>query len=145
MNSQYFDLLLQTITRNQNSLDIPVASLIIDSAGEVVSLGWNTNHTSWDIAAHAEINAINKLTKKLKTLNLENYKLLTTLEPCTMCYTAIKQAKINHVEYVVDSFKFGVTNHLAINDLNLKIQKNSSPMQETKCQEILTHFFKKLR
>lgn len=145
MEANYFNLLMKTIKKNQNNNDIPVASLIVDSQGKIVSFGYNTDRSSWNIAAHAEINAINNLTRSLKTLNLEGYKLLTTLEPCQMCYSAIKQAKINQVEYILDSVKYGVTNYLAINDLDLKIVKNSNQEQELECQAILAHFFKKFR
>lgn len=145
MKARYFDLLMQTIKQNQNESDIPIASLIIDPQGKVVSLGWNTDRSSWNIAAHAEINAINNLIKSLKTLNLAGYKLLTTLEPCQMCYSAIKHAKITQVEYVLDSVKYGITNHLAINDLDLKILKNSDSEQEAQCQAILADFFQKFR
>ena len=38
-----------------------------------------------DPIGHAEVIALKKATKKLKTTNLMNYSLYVTLEPCIIC------------------------------------------------------------
>lgn len=145
MQKEYFNCLIKTLKETEKHEDVPVSSLIIDAEGEIVSVGWNTRQATWEISNHAEINALNNLTSKIKSLNLDNYTLFSTLEPCQMCYGAIKQSRIKRVEYIATSDKYGIHNHYSLNDLDLKLQKNSTREQEREYQEILEKFFKKLR
>ncbi|ATZ16723.1 cytosine deaminase/tRNA(adenine34) deaminase [Entomoplasma freundtii] len=145
MEDQYFETLMKALKNTEKSEDVPVSSLILDPQGNVASIGWNTRQANWEISNHAEINALNNLTTKIKSLNLDQYTLLTTLEPCQMCYGAIKQTKIKQIKYLVTSDKYGIHNHFSINDISPKLQKNSTPEQERQYQEILETFFKKLR
>lgn len=145
MKQEHFEILLQALQKSEKSQDIPVSSLILDDEDQIVGVGWNTRNEEYEISSHAEINALNKVTKKIKSLNLNGYTLLTTLEPCQMCYGAIKQSKIKKVEYLLDSQKYGIHNNYSINDINLLLVKNSTMEQEKKYQQIMENFFKKLR
>lgn len=145
MKQKYFDILIENLKNSDELIDIPVSALIIDDQGKVVSIGFNTRHSVYEISGHAEINSINQLTRKIKSLNLASYTLLTTLEPCQMCYGAIKQSKIKRVEYILDSFKYGINNIYSINEIDLILVKNSNIIQEKQCQEIMERFFKKIR
>ena len=145
MEQRYFDQLIKTLKKTKKSKDIPVSSLVLDAQKKIVGVGWNTQNAKMQISQHAEINAINKVTKKIKSLNLEKHTLITTLEPCHMCYGAIKQAKIKRVEYVLDSAKYGIHNNYSINDIDVVLIKNSTYQQEKEYRKILEVFFKKLR
>jgi guanine deaminase len=52
-----------------------------------------------DPTAHAEINAIRKATKELKTPHLSECTLYTTCEPCPMCWGAIYWSRITTIFY----------------------------------------------
>jgi tRNA(adenine34) deaminase len=73
----------------------PLGSLLVDSAGEIVSQGTNRVYTDFDPTAHGEMMVIRDATRKLETLDLSGLTLYTTLEPCPMCCWAILEAKVS--------------------------------------------------
>lgn len=74
----------------------PFGAVIVDSEGQHVS-GYNTTILDGPIA-HAEINAIKKI-KQLDYDSAEELSLITTVEPCPMCMSAIIWAGIGEVIY----------------------------------------------
>lgn len=76
----------------------PFGAVIVKD-GEIISKAHNTVVESCDATAHAEINAIRKASKKLKTHDLEGCVLYTSAEPCPMCLSAIIWANIKEVYY----------------------------------------------
>jgi guanine deaminase len=75
---------------------------VIVHKGKIISKAHNTVTSSFDPTAHAEVNAIRKASKKLKTFNLKDCELYTTCEPCPMCFAAIHWARIKKVYYACD-------------------------------------------
>lgn len=67
--------------------------------GKILVHAHNTVLKDNDPTCHAEINAIRKASKKLKTHNLEGCILYTSCEPCPMCLSAIIWANIKEVYY----------------------------------------------
>ena len=88
-------------TMNQN-MGGPFGAVITDSNNKVIAVSSNTVLASHDPTAHAEINVIRKACAKLKTHNLEGYKLYATGYPCPMCLSAIIWANIKEVYYGTD-------------------------------------------
>jgi tRNA(Arg) A34 adenosine deaminase TadA len=73
------------------------AVLVEESTGKVIARGGSTaNHTN-DPTAHAEVNCIKEAAKKLKTNNLHDYTIYTTLESCHMCLSAAAWARIPRI------------------------------------------------
>nr|VZR96900.1 tRNA-specific adenosine deaminase [Mycoplasma feriruminatoris]VZR99398.1 tRNA-specific adenosine deaminase [Mycoplasma feriruminatoris] len=135
------DLMINESKKALTYNDIPVCSCIIDKNNNIVSLDINTRYKNKDISQHAEINVINKLINQLNTFNLSEYKLITTLEPCMMCYSAIKQVKINTIYYLVDSYKFGISNNYSINDQTLNLIQIKSHNKQEQYIKLLNDFF----
>lgn len=82
--------------------EVPVASLLLYE-NEIIGSGKNSVLTDTNIAAHAEINAVNNAIKKtgwenFKKLNRNKLELITTFEPCPMCKGALAE---NHIERVI--------------------------------------------
>ena len=74
-----------------------------------------------DATCHAEINAIRKASRKLKTFDLSGCTIYSTTEPCPMCFVAIHWARIKRIIYgtkTSDAKKFGF-NELNISDAKL--------------------------
>ena len=67
--------------------------------GKVVSCEHNTVFRDTDITAHAEINAIQKACKKLKTIDLSGCVIYSTCEPCPMCFSACHWARISRIYF----------------------------------------------
>ena len=85
-------------TMNEN-LGGPFGAVITDSDGNVIAVSSNTVLGSHDSTAHAEINAIRKACRILKTHDLSGYILYATGYPCPMCLSAIMWANIKKVYY----------------------------------------------
>ncbi|MGM0582587.1 MAG: nucleoside deaminase [Bacteroidota bacterium] len=77
----------------------PFGAVLVDPEGQHVS-GYNTTILDGAVA-HAEINAINKI-KQLDYDRAEELTLITTVEPCPMCMSAIIWAGIGEVIYGCD-------------------------------------------
>lgn len=115
--------------------EVPV-SCIITKDDKIISKAYNNRITKHDPTAHAEIIAIRKAAKKLKTWNLNECRLYVTLYPCKMCLDVINEARIKEVYYILDNEK-------EINN-NVKITKINSEKNEY-FQEELKGFFKNKR
>ncbi len=72
---------------------------VIVKDGKVVAKRHNTVLIERDATKHAEINAIQEASKKLKNFNLDGCEVYVTGRPCPMCRAAINWAKINTVYY----------------------------------------------
>lgn len=69
-----------------------------------------------DATCHAEINAIRRASRKLRTYNLSGCVIYSTTEPCPMCFSAIHWARISTIIYgnnICDAKKIG------FNELNI--------------------------
>lgn len=127
--------------------EVPVGAVVV-KAGKVISRGHNERETKNNALRHAEITAIEKACRKLKSWRLDGCDLYVTLEPCPMCAGAIIQARIRKVIYgaddpkagaagsVTDLFKQGMFNH------DVQVEKG---ILERDCADILKRFFKDLR
>jgi tRNA(Arg) A34 adenosine deaminase TadA len=69
--------------------------------GMVVSVAHNTTIQDTDVTAHAEMNAIRKACKKLKTVDLSGCEIYATFKPCHMCQSACEKAHISRIYYGV--------------------------------------------
>ena len=76
----------------------PFGAVIVKN-GKIISSEHNTVIEKHDATAHAEVNAIRKACKKLKTHDLSDCILYTSAEPCPMCLSAIIWANIKTVYY----------------------------------------------
>ena len=115
--------------------EVPV-SCIITKGEKIISKAYYKKITKHDPTAHAEIIAIRKAAKKLKTWNLNECKLYVTLYPCKMCLNVINEARIKEIYYILDNEK-------EINN-NIKIIKINSE-KNNYFQDELKRFFKNKR
>lgn len=76
----------------------PFGAVIVKD-GKIVSKAHNKVIATNDPTAHAEINAIRKASKKLKTFDLSNCEIYTNCMPCPMCMGAIRWANIKTIYY----------------------------------------------
>ena len=84
--------------------DIPVSAIIVKD-NKIISKAYNMKYKNNNPLDHAEVLAIKKACKKLKTTNLIDCELIVTLKPCGMCKEIIKESRIKKVHYFVDNFK----------------------------------------
>jgi len=85
--------------------EFPVSAIIFKD-DKIISCGYNKRNKSKITTDHAEIIAIKRANKKLKNWKIANVCMLVTLEPCEMCKTVIKEARISKVYYIVPRYKY---------------------------------------
>ena len=142
------DLMRSAIDIAQSALkndDVPVGALIVDSANNIISTGYNEREAHQDPTAHAEIVAIRRAAQKLGTWRLDDCKLVVTLEPCAMCAGAIAQSRINTLVFGAWDEKAGAVGSVwdvlrdprAIHKMEVV-----GGVLEAECAELLTNFFR---
>ena len=71
----------------------PFGAVIVKN-GKIIARGHNEVLKNQDPTCHAEMEAIRKACKKLKTFDLSDCEIYSSCEPCPMCFSAIHWAKI---------------------------------------------------
>jgi tRNA(adenine34) deaminase len=102
----YMQEALKCAQRAAEMDEVPVGCVIVKD-GKILSRGWNTKEKKQLPTAHAEIMAIEKACRKLKTWHLEDCDLYVTLEPCSMCAGAIVHSRIRSVTFGASDPKGG--------------------------------------
>lgn len=99
-NDKYFmQIALKEAKKAQSQGEVPVGCIIVSSCGDILSRGYNLIEKRFDSTAHAELIAIRKLSKKIKSWRLDGTALYTTLQPCLMCMGAILNSRIAKLVY----------------------------------------------
>jgi tRNA(adenine34) deaminase len=128
----------------KSSGDVPVGALIVNEAGEIVSLGKNEREKDNDPTAHAEILAIKRAGEKLGSWRLDDLTLIVTLEPCVMCAGAILQSRLKRLVFGAFDQKAGAVGSSldVIRDVRaLSKVEVVSGVLEKECAKLLTDFF----
>lgn len=128
--------------------EIPVGSIVVDRANNIISSAYNQKEKTQDCTAHAEIIAIRKACDKLGTWRLNDCSLYVTLEPCPMCAGAIIHARLKTLIYGADDFKTGaIRTILNIPDSNASNHHLEvfAGIKETACRNLLTSWFESRR
>ncbi len=140
-DEKYLNIAYKEAKKAYKKKDVPVGCVIVKN-NKIIAKAYNKKE-KYEIATyHAEILAINKACKKLKTWHLENCTLYTTMEPCMMCTGAIIQSRIKKIVYSVKNKNFGYIE-------KSNIQQNSKiiikQIEQEKILKLLNLFFKKIR
>jgi guanine deaminase len=116
---------------------------VVVKANKVVGRGWNQVTSSNDPTAHAEVVAIRKACKRLKTFQLDDCDLYTSCEPCPMCLSAIYWARIRHVFYAntrQDAARINFDDDFIYREVALPIRKRALVMKQILHSEALAAF-----
>lgn len=129
--------------------EVPIGAVLVHGeSGEIVASQGNRTIANADPTAHAEILAIRELCKKLGVQRIPEYDLYVTLEPCTMCASAISFARIRRLVIGADDAKGGGVLHGAKfyeqPTCHGKPEISNGVLAE-ECGQILKDFFKKKR
>ncbi|MEG1892779.1 MAG: nucleoside deaminase [Bacilli bacterium] len=95
------NLALKEAWKNQKNkfLDGGPFGAVVVKNGKVIAKAHNKVLKTYDVTSHAEVNAIRKACKKLKTHDLSGCIIYTTSYPCPMCIGAIIWANIKTIYY----------------------------------------------
>ncbi|WP_069189301.1 nucleoside deaminase [Candidatus Terasakiella magnetica] len=129
--------------------EVPIGAVIVDSTtGEIIARAGNQSEADHDPSAHAEVVAIRNACQKLSSTRLPQCDLYVTLEPCTMCATAISFARIRRLYFGAYDPKGGGVDHGA--RFYEQATCHHKPdvyggILESACSEILRRFFQEKR
>ena len=127
--------------------EVPIGCVIVKD-GKVIARGHNKRETSQEVIGHAEIDAIRKANKKLKSWRLVDCDIYVTLEPCIMCMGAIIHSRIKNVYYGAKDYKGGAVES-SINVLEAKNINHHPNVEggilEDECSLIISNYFKQKR
>lgn len=144
---EYMKIALNEAKKAYNKLEVPVGAIIVKD-GKIIAKAHNEKEKRKDTTKHAEILAIQKASKKLKTWRLYDCDMYVTLEPCSMCAGALIQARIRKVYIGTMDEKTGacgsVLNLLEDYKFNHKVEVQYG-ICKNDCEKILKDFFKNLR
>ena len=135
---------LKEAQKAYNKMDVPVGCVIVYN-GKIIARGYNKREKDQNVIKHAEIEAIDKACKALKSWRLNDCTIYTTLFPCPMCASAIQQSRISKLVYLNN------TNNKALNDISLNILFNENLNHRVKIDKIfleksiIDDFFEKIR
>ena len=98
MDNKYMKLALKEARKAFEKEEVPIGAIIVKD-GKILSRAHNLRETKKQACAHAEVLAIQKACKKLKSWRLDNAEIYVTIEPCAMCAGAIMNARIKKVYF----------------------------------------------
>ncbi len=129
--------------------EIPVGCVIVDRlSGKIISQTHNMMQQGKNANLHAEIMAINAACKKMDSKNLSNCNIYVTLEPCTMCASAISNARLGRLYYGATDAKQGaVENGVRFFSTKSCFHRPEiySDIYSAESEEIIKNFFVRLR
>ena len=138
---------LKEAKKAYEKLEIPVGAVIVKDA-KIIARAHNQKETKFDTTKHAEILAIQKASKKLKSWRLLDCEMYVTLEPCAMCAGAIINSRIKKIYIGTMDEKTGaigsVLNLFEDFTFNHKVEYENGILQK-ECENMLKQFFKELR
>lgn len=141
MNIDYMKLALKEANKALKKGDVPIGCVVVKN-NKIIAKAHNEKETKKNAIYHAELLAISKACKKLKTWHLEDCKLYTTMEPCMMCAGSIIQSRINYVCYSIKNETFGASTYLK--NTNKKIEIVPFVLED-ESKKLIQTFFKEKR
>ena len=147
----YMKIALRQAKKAEAIGEVPVGAVIVkkfaDGSQKIISYGYNKRESRKNALMHAEISAIDKACRSLKSWRLSGCTLYVTLEPCPMCAGALINARVDRVVFGANDLRFGACGS-AVNLYEIPfnhIPKLDGPIMQKECAGILTEFFKKRR
>ena len=145
MKNKFMKSALKCAEKALQEGEVPIGAVVVLD-GKVIARGHNRRTKRQIATAHAEIEAIEKACKKLKSWRIPDCELYVTLEPCPMCMGAVLNSRIKKVYFGAPEDKGrSLTRELAsANLLNHTVEVEGGVMEE-ECREILSRFFSEMR
>lgn len=91
--SYFMDEALSEAIKGREQNEVPVGAVVVHG-NSIIARAHNLTESRKDPTAHAEILAIREASRVLDNWRLTQCALYVTLEPCTMCTGALREARI---------------------------------------------------
>ncbi len=145
MEEQFMQAALKEAEKAKKKGEVPIGAVVVYK-GKIIGKGHNLRTKLQRASAHAEMRAIDRACKKMRSWRLPDTELYVTLEPCPMCMGAILNARIDRVYFGAYEQKGrSLTEELAsANLLNHTVEVVGGVMKE-ECAAVLSSFFSEMR
>ena len=128
--------------------EIPISSIILDERGRCIGRGINRRNINNDPLGHAEIMALRQASLIKNDWRFNECIIITNLEPCTMCASALIQARMGKVVFGAHDKKrggLGGSIDLSTHESSHHKMEIEGGILEDECRQILQLWFKNLR
>lgn len=142
MNKHMAEAILQA-KEAINADEVPIGAVIVHN-GQIIAAAHNKDIANSDPTAHAEMLVIRQACERLGSERIPECDLYVTLEPCTMCATAISYARIRRLYFGAYDPKRGGTFWFEHNTCHHKPEVYGG-ISESECGDLLRDFFNKKR
>ena len=150
-NSSKYSKWMKFILRRSEEIgnvELPICSIILDEKGRCIGRGVNRRNVYKDPLGHAEIMALRQASLIKNDWRFNECVIITNLEPCTMCASALIQARMGKVVFGAHDKKRGGLG----GSIDLSKHKSShhkmeilGGILEDECSKSLELWFRKLR
>ena len=147
MQKRFMNLAIKEAEKAIKKDEVPVGAIIVKD-NKVIARAHNLMEKTQLATAHAEILAINKACKKLKSWRLDGAEMFVTVEPCSMCAGAIVNARIQKVYFGAYEEKSGcaVSKYPVLTDSGLNHKTEFIGGNEIeRCRNLIKNYFKEKR
>jgi tRNA(adenine34) deaminase len=107
---------------------VPFGAFIVESGtGELLTRSTNSVTRESDPSSHAELRAVRRACKKLKSPRLAGYTMYSTCEPCPMCMANALWARLDRVVFgatIADANRHCLQIHVAAKEIARRSDMN---------------------
>lgn len=143
----YMNLALKEAEKSILRDEVPVGAVIVKD-GKVIAKGHNKREKTKDPTDHAEIVAIRKACRKIKSWRLIGCTIYVTIEPCSMCAGTILWARMAKVVYGAKDPKGGALGSsydlFSQKGINHQLEVKNAVLEE-ECASLIKRYFQKKR
>ena len=143
----YIEIALSEAKHAYKKGEVPIGAIIVKD-GKIIACAFNLRETRRSALYHAEILAIKRACRKLKSWRLTGCDMYVTLEPCPMCAGAILQARISNLFFGAYDPKGGacgsVIDVLEADKFNHNVTVQGGILAQ-ECGGIIKQFFRERR
>ena len=148
--SEYIKWMKLILRRSKEigKIEIPISAVIIDEKGRCIGRGSNKRNINNDPLGHAELIALKQASLIKNDWRFNECTIITNLEPCTMCASALIQARMGRVIYgAYDKKRGGLGGSIDLSGHKSSHHKMvvMGGILEEKCKINLKLWFKNLR
>jgi len=151
INISKYSRWMRSILRRSEEIgkvELPICSIILDNRGRCIGRGVNSRNKNNDPLGHAEIMALRQASLIKNDWRFNDCTIITNLEPCTMCASALIQARMGKVVFgAYDKKRGGLGGSIDLSKHKSSHHKMEieGGILEEECIQILQLWFKKLR
>ena len=149
-NLKYYKWMKSILKRSEEigKVELPISSVILDERGRCIGRGVNKRNVDNDPLGHSEIMALKQASLIKNDWRFNECIIITNLEPCTMCASALIQARMGKVVFgAYDKKRGGLGGSIDLSKHKSSHHKMEivGGILEDECSKILQLWFKKLR